>query len=508
MRWARVVSLLPFAAALAAGEARAAVYEVGPGQPLAAIGDVPWASLAPGDEVRIHWRPEPYREKWVIGRAGTAAAPIAVRGIRGPGGERPIVSGDGATTPDPLDFTNDARGVIKIGTSNVPSNTLPAHVVIEGLDVRSAHPAYSFTDDRGATQSYASNAAAIYVERAQHLLIRDCVVSDSGNGLFIGAFDGDTRDVRIERNWIHGNGIVGSGFEHNAYTAAIGIVYEANRFGPLRAGAGGNNLKDRSAGLVVRANWIEGGNRQLDLVDAEDSDVLVNHPSYAETFVYGNVLIEPDGAGNSQIVHYGGDSGSTGIYRKGILHFFHNTVVSLRSGNTTLLRLSTDDESADVRNNLLFVAAAGNRLAMLDGDGVLALSHNWTKPGWVASHGGLSGVIDDDGSGVEGPAPGFVDAATQDFHLLETSQAVDAGADLHPDVLPDHAVTAQYREHQLEEPRTDDGAPDLGAFALPEPGAATGAIAAFVALGLLARRRRRVAGQPRASVRSAAASRS
>ena len=72
-----------------------------------------------------------------------------------------------------------------------------------------------------------SNAAAIYVERGQHLLIRDCVLSDSGNGLFIGAFDGDTQDVRIEGNWIHGNGNVGSGFEHNTYTAAIGIVYAA-----------------------------------------------------------------------------------------------------------------------------------------------------------------------------------------------------------------------------------------------------------------------------------------
>ena len=269
-------------------------------------------------------------------------------------------------------------------------------------------------------------------------MIRDCVLSDSGNGLFIGAFDGDTQDIWIEGNWIHGNGNVGSGFEHNTYTAAIGIVYQANRFGPLRAGAGGNNLKDRSAGLVVRYNWIEGGNRQLDLVDAEDSDVLVNDPSYGETFVYGNVLIEPDGAGNSQIVHYGGDSGATAIYRKGMLHFFHNTVVSLRSGNTTLLRLSTDDESADVRNNVLYVTAPGNRLAMLDADGVLALSHNWTKPGWVDSHGGLSGVIDDDGSGVEGTSPGFVDAGAQNFHLLETSQAVDAGAALHPDVLPDH----------------------------------------------------------------------
>jgi hypothetical protein len=244
---------------------------------------------------------------------GAAAAPIVVRGVLGPNGERPVISGDGATTPDPLDYSGEQRGVLKIGTSNVPPDTLPAYLVIESLDVRSAHPAYSFTDDHNVAQTYANNAAAIYVECAQHLVTRNCILSDSGNGLFIGAYDGDTQDLLIEGNWIHGNGNAGSLFEHNAYTAAIDIVYQANHFGPLRAGANGNNLKDRSAGLVVRYNWIEGGNRQLDLVDAEDSDVLVNHPSYHETFVYGNVLIEPDDAGNSQIVHYGGDSGATAI---------------------------------------------------------------------------------------------------------------------------------------------------------------------------------------------------
>lgn len=182
----------------ASASARAAVYDVGPGQPLAAIGDAPWATLQPGDEVRIHWRPEPYREKWVIGRSGTAQAPIVVRGIAGPGGARPVLSGDGATTPAPLDYTNEQRGVVKIGTSNVPPSTLPSHVVIENLEIRSAHPDYTFYDDRGALKTYAKNAALIYVERSAHLVIRNCVLHDSGNGLFIGAFDGQTTDIRIE----------------------------------------------------------------------------------------------------------------------------------------------------------------------------------------------------------------------------------------------------------------------------------------------------------------------
>ena len=63
---------------------------------------------------------------------------------------------------------------------------------------------------------------------------------------------------------------------------------------------------------------------------------------------------------------------------------------------------------------------------------------------------------------------------------------MDAGTGLHPDVLPDHEVLSQYREHQTLEPRPADGAPDLGAFELPEPGMDTGLAAGLVALGLVA----------------------
>lgn len=49
----------------------ATTYTVSPNSDLKNIGDVPWETLAPGDIVLIHWRPEPYFEKWVICRRGT-----------------------------------------------------------------------------------------------------------------------------------------------------------------------------------------------------------------------------------------------------------------------------------------------------------------------------------------------------------------------------------------------------------------------------------------------------
>lgn len=445
---------------------RAADYHVGDGQPYANIGAVSWHTLAPGDTVWIHWRATPYREKWVIGRQGTQTAPISVRGVPGPGGALPVIDGQNATTPAPLNYWNENRSVIKIGGSNTPNNTIAKWIFVEGLDIRGARPPNTFTNDSGGVETYAMNAAAIHVGLGEDITIRGCILRDCGNGLFVTSFGPDvSRRIIIEGNYIHSNGNSGSLFEHNTYTAAIGILYQYNRFGPLLSGASGNNLKDRSAGQVVRYNWIEGGNRQLDLVDAEDSTLIRDDPSYRRTDVYGNVLIEPAGAGNRQILHYGGDSGTLGDYRKGNLYFYHNTVVSTRADRTTLMRLSTNDEHCDARNNIVYVTTAGTELEMIDDMGVLDLSHNWMKPGWVDSFFGNSGTVNDDGTSIETATPGFVNAGTQEFGLAVGSPCLDAATALHPAVLPDGAVTRQYVKHQSSEARTVAGAAsDVGAF--------------------------------------------
>ena len=445
---------------------RATIYEVGPGKPYANIGDVPWESLGPGDTVLIYWREQPYKEKWVIAVQATEAEPLVVRGVPNDQGDLPVIDGRDATTRTQLDYWNEPRGVIKIGAASVPDVQTAMWIVVENLDIRSGRPPYQFTDDRGSTQSYASNAASFYVEDGQHIILKNCIIHDSGNGIFVSSA---SRDITIDGNWIYDNGVSGSYYQHNAYTEAMGMVYQFNHFGPLCDGCGGNNLKDRSAGLVVRYNWIEGGNRQLDLVDAEDNPDIVNDPSYRQTFVYGNILIEPDGAGNSQILHYGGDSGTTSDYRKGTLYFYNNTVISTRSGNTTLMRLSTNDETADARNNILYVTASGDKLAMLDETGALHLRNNWTKPGWVDSHSGLTGTIYDDGGNITGSSPGFVDEANQDYHLTANSQCVDAGGPLNAAALPDYDLDSQYVKHQAQEPRPQDDVLDIGAFEYGTP---------------------------------------
>ena len=437
---------LALAFAVLASNAAAATYEVGPGQPFETPAAVPWESLQPGDVVRIHWRATPYRDKWVIARAGTATAPIVVQGVPNAAGERPIIDGNGATTRLALDSWGESRAVIKIGGASIPADTMPRYIVIENLDVRSARPPYTFVDDAGTTQSYSANAAAIWIEKGEDITLRNNRLYDSGNGLFVSSADPFvSRDIFVAGNAIFDNGNVGSLYEHNAYSEALGITYDHNYFGPTKSGAGGNNLKDRSAGLVVRYNWIEGGNRQLDLVET-DSAIVQGDLSYRSTFVYGNVLVETDGSGNRQITHYGGDNGTTSKYRKGTLYFYNNTMVSYRTDRTTLFRLSTNEERADVRNNLFYVVASGTTLSLLDATGILDLTHNWFKPGHVSTFGTLSGTINDAGTSVVSSTPGFRIEAGQDFRLATGSVNVNAGTWLSSAVsLPEPTVAWEVR---------------------------------------------------------------
>jgi hypothetical protein len=450
-------------------DAWATTYEVGPGKPLANVGDVPWEALNAGDTVLIHYRAAPYKEKFVLSRVGTPSQPIVVRGVLGPNGERPVLDGKDATTRAQLNYYSRDRGVIKIGGSSVPFadgiNVMPKWLVIENLEIRNARPPHTYTSPSGSLESYTRPASSIYLEFGEHVTVRNCDLHDNGNGFF--AYSSNTiatRNVLLEGNHVHDNGNPGSNFEHNAYVEAIGVTYQYNHFGPPLPGAGGNNIKDRSAGLVVRYNWVEGSNRQFDLVDAEDSALVRAQPGYRVAHVYGNVVIEHPNSGNNDILYYGGDSGVPQNYRKGTLYFYNNTVVSDRTNATRLFRMATNSESIDARNNIAYVSAAGSNLQVLDDYGRLKLSRNWFKTGWTPfAVPNPHGSIVNRGT-LTGPSPGFVSEAGQDYHLLASSPCIDEGGPLSPRALPLHNVVREYVKHLLSVPRAVNGPLDIGAY--------------------------------------------
>ncbi len=386
------------------------MIDVGPDQDLLEPNEVPWESLEPGTLVRIHHREAPYAAKWVLDLAGTEEAPIVVLGLPSDSGARPVITGDQASTRTELDYWSETRALIKIGGSSTPGQGA-SWIWVQGLDLRSAHASYAFTDDSGNAQAYDDNAAAVFVESGSHLHVVDCALSDSGNGLFVAS---GSSEVVIRANELYGNGNVGSAYEHNSYTEAERITFEHNHYRALRQGADGNNLKDRSAGLVVRYNRIEDGNRQLDLVD---SSHFAGHDDYGDAWVYGNLLIESEDQGNSQIVHFGGDSGDEASYRNGRHYFYHNTVHSKRPGNTTLFRLSSSEQYVSATDNIVWTEGS---LGIFEGDGTVRLDGNWLTEGWVEGF-SETGVLRDEAN-TTGADPGL------DADYRPTASMPDSGA--------------------------------------------------------------------------------
>ncbi len=454
------------------GGATGTVYEVGIGKPYENIGDVPLLDLKAGDTVLIHWRPEPYREKFVLCVEGTEEAPITIRGVPGPGGQLPVIDGNGAVTARGQNFWNEVRGLIKVGGANFTSVTTPKNIVIENLEVTGANYLNSFTDRYGNIVTYSYNAAGIFLESGENITIRNCRIHDNGNGIFAA---NATSNVLIERNHIFDNGNVGRDQEHNIYTECFGITFQYNYIGPIKAGSVGTSLKDRSAGTVIRYNWIDSGNRQLDLVNSS-KESFYTHPSYKKTYVYGNILVESVPVGNRQIVHFGGEGTNYETHR-GTLYFYNNTIVSKRTDATTLFRLSSSGVRVDARNNIFYVTGPGDTLEVCvsGGGGVLDLSHNWFKSGWVYCFtDDLQVIINDDHTSVvDKKAPKFVDEENGDYRLLPGASVVDRGTELHPDVPEEHALTMQYVVHQSGEPRPqskekpEDKHIDIGAYELP-----------------------------------------
>ncbi|MCC6588995.1 MAG: right-handed parallel beta-helix repeat-containing protein [Bryobacterales bacterium] len=445
--------------------ALAVTYEVGPGRTLARLAAVPWRQLGPGDTVLVYWKPEPYLDKFVISRSGTAAAPITLRGVPGPDGSLPVLQANGAETAPGLRYFNPERGVVQIGGSDIPGDAVrPQYVVVENLEVRGARSrnAY-FTAGQTSIQAYADNAAGIYIERGDEIVVRNCILTDNGNGMFVG----NGKNVTLEKSYIYDNGYPNDDDQHhNVYLQSAGMLVRYNRFGPLKKGSQGNNIKDRSAGLVIANNWIEGGNRHLDLVDISMPEIR-DDPRYRTTYVYGNVFIEHQANDNNQYIQYGGDGGDRANYRKGTLHLYNNTFISYRPKGdmTTWVHLTTMEERAEVRNNIVALPRGSDFQISYD-FGTIELSNNYLPTNYGRAQFEIAPVVVREVSpNVRGDNPGLADLNAMDFRLLRSSPAIGAGIAL-PSSPASYPVDREYVVHRDSRPRPR-GAQDLGAFQAP-----------------------------------------
>lgn len=469
-----------------AGTGGPKTYEIGPGRPLTRLADLDWSRLGPGDTVNIHVTPGGYHELIQISSRGTPASWITINGVPDPvTGELPVIDGRDATLAP--QFRNHWEGLhgygaVVVGTRpGFAQGYKPGYVTIRGLDVRGCAVGNAFIDVDGTRRTYGNVGAGVYLERCDHVTVSGCVIHDNGEGIF-GAgqstFDRLMTNIVVDSNRIFGNGNVGSEREHNTYIEAVGTLYQFNRYGPLRSGALGAGLKDRSVGTVIRGNWIEGGLHQLQIPEAQNqADLAVALSRYRTTIVQGNTLVAPAGNGAS-LIWFGGDQGVTAWYRKGVLYVDHNTLIarSDQSHNykTVAIMAASGGEAIDARNNIIAAipdtpGSPHADLGLVGADNHAFFGRTWVTPGWLPTTVGsyaFTGLLGGTSGFIAGPAvdPGFVDMAVGDYRLATTSVCVDVSGRMAAAVAA-APLASQFRPPVGRAGRTVAGtAADLGGF--------------------------------------------
>jgi hypothetical protein len=448
---------------------------------LASPAEVPWTTLPAGAKVRLHWQAAPYQHKILLSTRGTAAKPITLEGVPGPGGELPVIDGTGAVAGPALKYTpwyGDVmeRSVIAVAkNATQPAAFKPGHIVIRHLEIRMSGPKTpmpTYVKPDGASAAYYSSAGAIFLYGAEHVTIQGCVIHDVPNGIVTasGAAESTvTRAVTVEYCWLYQAGKGGDYHGHNLRTEGVGLTVQYNRLDRGLNASNVPNVEDRSAGTIVRYNRIEGGAKLLDLIEPVGAPaIIVADPGFAVTQVYGNLLC--NGAGDygtdgSNLVRYGGDWSSAANFRAGTLHFHHNTVVvDSRRWQTTVFDVTQAASLVQASNNVLHharLAAAGGPFNLIKAGRTVALGRNWVTAGYTLNGLAATGT----GMLLVGAAPGFLNPAAKDLSPAAGSPLVDAALQLPPGALP---VEAAYVPEADGAPRAVVGsALDLGALERP-----------------------------------------
>lgn len=363
-----------------AHSAYAAIYEVGPKKIYKTISNVPFDSLEPGDTVKIYYKAEPYHEKFIIRCSGTKDNPIIIKGIPHKG-KRPVIDGSSASQGQKERWTQSGRWLIKAGDGT------PAHYVqIKNLELRNANNLQQYRKKGSdAEYDYEDNAAGVFIRLGRNVLISNCVIHSCGNGIQT-TYGPDVSHAKISGCLIYDNGNhknLNSSQEHNVYLCGTHTTVQFCRFGVPHSD--GNNIKDRGVDTIIRYNWIEGGkNRQIDLVD---------HKEYvqADAYVYGNVIVQGQDVNNDNMIHWGGDSGSS---RSGTLYLFNNTIVG-KVKTTRFIVVRYPDCNVEIKNNV-FVGSG----KLWNGKGILFGSNNWFSYD-ITLHSSLN-------VGIQGTMPGFL----------------------------------------------------------------------------------------------------
>lgn len=323
MTRAKAAFVLSLVLSLAAAPARAATYEIGPGDDL-------WSrlsSLAPGDEVIVHAGTYTQTSRFEATWAGTAEMPIVIRSADGEA--RPILTRDAAQNLLNVHGSHfTLRGLELTGGSHGIRMSAVDHATLEDLLIHD-------TADVGVSCNVSGMDCSF-------VTIRGCEIhstSGTGEGLYLGcnAAACTFTDGLIERNFIHDlGGSQGDGIEIKA--GSYGNVVRDNViFDSIYPGI---TLYTFDPGAGRAPNVIE---RNL-VVGAEDNGIQVT----GRAIVRNNIVIGSGASGIASQSNMGTPTEVVVVY---------NTVVG--AGDSCFRASSWDTGTGFVvANNALYCESA------------------------------------------------------------------------------------------------------------------------------------------------------
>lgn len=370
MRWLWLLILSPLTAHAACVAGSAHDYHVGTG--FLTLDQVPWNALGPGDSVRIDYAGSPYQRNFAINAHGTAAAPVTVCGIAGPNGELPVLEGNGAHVAASTNWgrasasaTNQSRAIIWIGSKDTEAGvSAPSYITVSGLILRDDNPTYTYTDSGGASHNYTDFGACVWIDVGHNVTIDGAQLLNCSQGVYSRSLDNSdctppaqgacstiSTNTVVRNSVIDGYGIAGDDHEHGMYIQSAGTVIENNWIKQPWPNAGGNAIKDRSTGTVIRYNTVNSGAFAFDLVEAEDWKTYAQaDPTYRKTYIYGNLVNKSGLLG----FHYGFDNDSTND-RAGTVYVWDDTFDiqgDPGEGVSYLMRLASINDHAEMWNDV------------------------------------------------------------------------------------------------------------------------------------------------------------
>jgi len=363
--------------------------------------DINWATIQPGDIIWVSGGTsgKTYSEKLTIEKSGTSGNPVFVKAAT-QSGHNGTVTIDG----------QNSRGGIRINAD---------YVVVDGFTIQNANGsgdtgngAVNATNTTGAvikniTTHVIAFGGVVHAKYADNLTISGCYVTTPGylaeqtDGMFIQ----HSSNLLIEHNTI-----VISNAEPDEHCDLM-------------------QLDDNDNG-IVRYNYLEHDNSK----SSNSQGIYISNGSGGRWQVYGNLLVSHSGHKNGMIILgsadntayleaynntlYGGNT-ENGMIRivncEGVGSKIKNNVIVADNSPYTLVTVPSSLPKSSVTHNLIF---NGN-----SNDDIIASGGGWTAQQWVNAG----------GVGTISTNPQFVNpmqSLSGNFHLMETSAAVDAGNSL------------------------------------------------------------------------------